>query len=274
MGIAVGLPGLVDYLEGKLLFAPNLGWRDVPIKEILQKHFSETLIIVDNEANMAALGEYFFGSANKVHEVLYLSAGIGLGGGILRKGRLVRGCKGMAGEFGHIIIDPDGYPCSCGNRGCWETLVSQRALYRNVTEMINEGKASIISELAGSDLKQLSVDIIVNAAREGDPVAIEAINRLSEHLAVGLASLINILNPELVVFGGILSLAWDLIKPILDMRLRSMTLLWERQATDVVLAKHKMNACVMGGVATIFQEIFSSLPSKDLRSEELFSNLV
>jgi glucokinase-like ROK family protein len=274
LGLAVGLPGLVDYPEGKLLFAPNLNWRDVPIKNILQDYFKDILIVVDNEANMAALGEYFFGSANKVQEVLYISAGIGLGGGILRQGSLVRGFKGMAGEFGHIIIDPNGIQCSCGNRGCWETLVSQRALFRYVSEMINSGENSSILEKVDNDLSQLTVEMIVNAAHDGDLVALESIRKMAVQLATGVASLINVLNPELVVFGGILSSAWVYIKPVLDERLRSMALLWERQATEVVLAKHQMNACVMGGVATIYQEIFSSLPSKERRLTETIAYTV
>lgn len=255
LGLALGVPGLVDYPEGKLLFAPNLGWHDVPLRQILKNHFYDIHIAVDNEANMAALGEYYFGSAYKVEEVLYLSAGVGLGGGIIRHGRLVRGFMGMAGEVGHIIMDPDGIKCGCGNRGCWETLVSQKALFRYISEAINAGEKSILNKLVNGDLSQLSVDIVVEAATQGDKVALESLTRVAHYLGVGIASLVNVLNPQLVVFGGILSAAWDFIKPVLEEDLRATALLWERQVTDVVLAKHQMDACVMGGVATIYQAI-------------------
>ena len=255
LGLAVGVPGLVDFTVGRLLFAPNLGWRDVPLRKILQSHFENIHITVDNEANMAALGEYYFGSAYKVDDFLYLSSGVGLGGGIVRQGRLFRGVKGMAGEIGHIIMDPDGILCGCGNCGCWETQVSQKALFRYVKEMINTGAESLLNDATDGDLMQLSVDKIVEAAKLGDRVALDALTQVAHHLAIGIASLINVLNPQLVVFGGILSAAWEFIKPVLDQDLQVRSLLWERQKTEVVLAKHQVNACVMGGVATVYQEI-------------------
>jgi len=255
LGLAVGVPGLVDFTKGRLLFAPNLNWRDVPLQEILQNHFRNIHITIDNEANMAALGEYYFGSAYKVDDFLYLSSGVGLGGGIVRQGRLFRGVKGMAGEIGHIIMDPDGILCGCGNRGCWETQASQKALFRYVKEMINAGAESLLKDVSDGDLMQLSVDKIVEAAKLGDRVALDALTQVAHHLAIGIASLINVLNPQLVVFGGILSAAWEFIKPVLDQDLQVRSLLWERQKTEVVLAKHQENACVMGGVATVYQEI-------------------
>ena len=257
LGLAVGVPGLVDYAEGVLLFAPNLNWRNVPIRAYLKNHFTNVPIFIDNEANMATLGEYYFGSAHKAEDALYLSAGVGLGGGILRGGQVLRGVVGMAGEFGHIVMDPDGELCGCGNRGCWETLVSQKALYRYIRESIRSGQISILQEFTHGDLSQLSVDMVVEAAQAQDKVALEALARVAHSLGIGIASLINALNPELVVFGGILSDAWGYIKPIIDADLEANVLLWDRQVTKVVLAKHGMNACVMGAVATVFQSVFS-----------------
>ncbi len=123
LGLAVGVPGLVDYEGGTLLFAPNLKWRDVELKKYLSSVYPVP-IIIDNEANLAAFGEYYFGSAYQYPDVLYLSAGIGLGGGILHGSELLRGVNGMAGELGHITMLPDGELCGCGNKGCWETLVT------------------------------------------------------------------------------------------------------------------------------------------------------
>ena len=271
LGLAVGMPGLVDFAEGTLLFAPNLAWRDVPIKAHLEKHFTDIPIFVDNEANMATLGEYYFGSAHKAEDALYLSAGVGLGGGVLRGGRVLRGVVGMAGEFGHMIMDPDGELCGCGNRGCWETLVSQKALYRYIREALDAGKKSILQDMTNGDLSQLSVDMVVEAADAEDVVAQEALARIAHSLGIGIASLINALNPQLVVFGGILSAAWGFLKPIIDEDLKENVLLWDRQVTKVILAKHGMNACVMGAVATVFQAIFSKPYNNEL---SLQKNLV
>ena len=116
--------------DGHLLFAPNPQWRDVPIRDIVSAAFDGVPVFVDNEANMAALGETLFGAAKGCNEVLYISAGVGVGGAVVRNGQLVRGTTGFASEFGHMTIDPDGVLCNCGNQGCWETLVSQSAVFR------------------------------------------------------------------------------------------------------------------------------------------------
>ena len=268
LGLALGVPGLVDFTEGELLFAPNLGWRNIALRKFLEKYFKNVPIFVDNEANMATLGEHYFGSAHNAVDVLYLSAGVGLGGGILRGDRLLRGVTGMAGEFGHIIMDPGGEPCACGNRGCWETQVSLKALFRYIKQAINAGHTSSLQDMTGGDLEKLDVNMVVEAAKSGDQVAQDALTRVAHYLGVGIASMINALNPQLVVFGGILSAAWSFLKPVLDEDLKAKALLWDRQATKVVLAKHEMNACVMGGVATVYQEIFSQPEHKDQSSSD------
>jgi predicted NBD/HSP70 family sugar kinase len=156
LGVAVGVPGLVDQSTGALLFAPNLGWKDVPVRTILQQTF-DAPVFVDNEANLAALGEHFFGAAQGREEVLYISAGVGLGGGVVHDGQLYRGVTGVAGELGHITMEPDGELCNCGNRGCWETLVSQRALFRRVKRAVDAGHASQLSKAVDGDFSRLTV---------------------------------------------------------------------------------------------------------------------
>ena len=257
LGLAIGLPGLVDDADGSLLFAPNLGWCDLPVKRYLEKYFKGIPVYVGNEANMALLGEFYFGAANKTEDVIYISAGVNLDGSILRNGRIFHGLVGTTGELGHIMIDPNGELCACGNRGCWETLVSQKALYRYIHQAIESGADSTLRECTKGDLSRLSVDMVVAAAKSNDKVATNALTQLAHHLSVGIASLINALNPQLVVFGGILSAAWTYMKPIVDQDLRSNTLLGNRQVTKVVLAKHKKNACVMGAIGTVIQAIFS-----------------
>jgi glucokinase-like ROK family protein len=254
LGLAVGAPGLVDQATGTLLFAPNLGWRDMPLRSTLEAAFDSPLF-VDNEANLAALGEHYFGAAQGYEEVLYISAGVGLGGGIVHNGQICRGVTGVAGELGHMTMDPAGEICNCGNRGCWETLVSQRALFRHIQRAIGEGRASLLSEMAGGDLDRLTVSVVVDAARAGDAVALEALDQIGHHLGIGIASLVNALNPELVVFGGALSLAWDFLLPAVNKELQERALSWNREATRVVLARHGLDACIMGGVALVLSNI-------------------
>jgi glucokinase-like ROK family protein len=256
LGLAIGVPGLVDLETGTLLFAPNLGWENTPLRQIMQETFN-TAIFVDNEANLAALGETYFGAAQGYREVLYVSAGVGLGGGIVHSGQVCRGGTGIAGEVGHITMDPEGELCNGGNRGCWETQVSQRTLFKYVRDRIESGQSSLLSERVSADLNLLTVRLINDAAREGDIVAIQALKTVGSHLGTGIASLINALNPELVVFGGILSLASDTLLPCIQEEVNRRSLKWSAMATKIVTARHGSDACVMGGVAMVYQAILA-----------------
>ncbi|HOW92310.1 MAG TPA: ROK family transcriptional regulator [Anaerolineaceae bacterium] len=256
LGLAIGVPGLVDYDEGKLLFAPNLKWQNVELKKRLSALY-DAPIIIDNEANLAAFGEYFFGSAYQHPDVLYLSAGVGLGGGILHGSELLRGVNGMAGELGHITVLPDGELCGCGNKGCWETLVSLRALYRYIQEQFAIDKTSELWQKTGGNINQLTVEMVITAAQRGDRIAIVALTKVGRYLGIGIASLINSLNPSIVVFGGIMSDAWKFLEPVVLAEIKNRALFWNRENTEIVLAKHGIDACVMGGVATIYQATIS-----------------
>jgi glucokinase-like ROK family protein len=256
LGVAVGVPGLVDRRDGAVLFAPNLKWQNIPLRTTLQESFN-TQIFVNNEANLAALGEYTFGAARAYHEMLYVSAGVGLGGGIIYEGHLFNGGTGFAGEFGHMTMDPDGEYCNCGNRGCWETQASQSALFRYIEQAVRRGRSSTLIDKTNNDLSQLTVSLVVEAAGQDDAVALEALEKVGRYLGIGLASLVNALNPELVVFGGILSLAGNFLLPAIDQELEHRALRWNESAAKVVLSQHGINSCVMGGAATIYHAVLN-----------------
>ena len=258
MGIALGIPGMVDHNTGTLRFAPNLKWRDVPLRQVLEQANFGAPIFIDNEANMAALGEYYFGVAQGHQEVLYLSGNVGLGGGLLREGKLSRGANGVAAEFGHITMDPDGILCNCGNRGCWETLVSQTALFRYIGESLHDGEDSALAAFfSGENTQRLTVPLVVEAAKAGDAVAIHALQRVGHSLGIGIASLLNALNPELVVLGGILSMASEFLLPMVDEEIQKRALYWNRESVRVLPAAHGSDACAKGGIATIYQSVLT-----------------
>ena len=146
LGMGIGLPGVVDSKAGKLIFAPNLDWRDLDIGRLFFNQFNAP-VLVENEANCAALGEYRYGATRGVDNLIYLSAGIGLGGGILIDGEIFHGSQGFAGEIGHMQIQRDGKLCACGKRGCWETYVSPRVLIENVRKSLEQGQASSLTPL-------------------------------------------------------------------------------------------------------------------------------
>ncbi len=256
LGLGLGVPGLVDVSSGTLLFAPNLRWRDVPLRKILQENFSFP-IYVDNEANMATLGESYFGVARGAKSVLYVSAGVGLGGGIVLNSQVLPGAGGFAGEVGHMSMLPDGQLCNCGNRGCWETLASQGSVFRRIKEAVAAGACTALSDYAGGNLDALTIPMVVRAAEAGDAVAIEALQETAVYLGIGLANLINALNPETVVFGGILSLASDFLLPKIKQVIDERALPWSSGATRVLVAAHGFDACVMGGIASVYHRVLS-----------------
>lgn len=256
LGVAVGVPGLVDYSKGTILFAPNLRWHDAPLGNILGQEI-EAPIYVDNEANLAALGEHYFGAARGFDEVLYISAGVGIGGGIIINGGIMRGKTGFAGEFGHMTMIPNGELCACGNIGCWETQASQRTLFNWIKNEVAQGKKSLLLDLTHGDLSALTVERVVEAAGCDDELAKAGLVMIGVNLGIGIASLVNALNPDLVVFGGPISVAWDFLNPVIDEQLRLRALRWHRDATRVVLARHGADACVMGGVAAVYHQILA-----------------
>jgi glucokinase-like ROK family protein len=256
-GIAVGVPGMVDHATGTVLFAPNLKWRNVPLLTLLEEEAFGAPIFVDNEANLAALGEYYFGAAQGYNEILYLSGNIGLGGGFLRNGQLCRGANGVAAEYGHMTIDPQGKLCNCGNYGCWETLVSQNSLYEKIFTGLQNGAASLLAEKIQGRRELLTVEMIVEAARAGDPLAIRSLEEIGRFLGIGIASLLNALNPEIVILGGMLSDASEFLFPVVNAEIQKRTLQWNRETVKVMRAAHGSDACVKGGIATVYQSILT-----------------
>jgi N-acetylglucosamine repressor len=154
-------------------------------------------------------------------------------------------------------MEHEGLLCNCGNHGCWETLVSQWAVFRRARDAIGAGRPSRLSELTHGNLEKLTIPLIVEAAREGDNVACETLTQTGQYLGIGLANLINAFNPEMVVFGGILSLAGDFLLPVMKRVIEERALLWPRRAASIVVAAHGFDACVMGGVATVYQYALS-----------------
>jgi glucokinase len=214
-------------------------------------------VYVDNEANMAALGESYFGAARNAEYVLYVSAGVGLGGGIVLSRRILTGAAGFAGEFGHMTMDPNGPRCNCGNNGCWETFASQWAVFRRIREAVAAGQPSALVEVTQNDLDRLNFSMVAEAASAGDAVACAALDETGRYLGIGLANLINALNPQRVVFGGILSLAHERLLPVINEVICQRALRWSRETTEVVIATHGGDACAMGGIAAVYHQVLS-----------------
>ncbi len=210
-GIGIAAAGIVNSANGKVIFSPNLpGWHDVPLIDAVEQRFGIPACL-GNDANLAALGEWRFGVRKKVANLIHITVGTGIGGGIIADGKLYTGACGAAGEVGHMTIDVNGPRCNCGKIGCWETLASGTALTREATKRITEGESSSIIELVGGDTSKIDARIVGLAAKQGDTLARELVSRLGYYLGVGLANLVNIFNPELISIGGGMAKIGDLL---------------------------------------------------------------
>jgi glucokinase len=210
-GIGIAAAGIIDSESGRVIFSPNLpGWREVPLRDIVRERFNIPACL-GNDATLAALGEWCFGVKKKVNDLIYITVSTGIGGGIICNGRLYTGVSGVAGEVGHMTIDVNGPRCNCGNVGCWETLASGTALAREAVREIKGGAATAITGLVGGDLSRVEAKVVFEAAKQGDRLAAELISRLGYYLGVGLANLVNIFNPELILVGGGVAKMGDLL---------------------------------------------------------------
>ncbi|MBN2305489.1 MAG: ROK family transcriptional regulator [Anaerolineae bacterium] len=254
LGIGLGVPGLVDTQSGTLRYAPILNWHDVSFREVWGQRFGVP-VIIENDGNASALSEHYFGVAKGNNNFIYLSTGIGLSGGLMLNGQLYRGAGGYAGEVGHIIVESGGELCSCGRRGCWETLVGPRAVLRGVTHALNNGAPSLIPKLIGHDLSKLDMKVVVQAANQGDQLALHTLADVALHLGTGIANLINLFNPELVVLGGSLAVAGDYLLPTISNIITSEALSAPTQMVALALSAQGTYACVKGAVALVVDGI-------------------
>lgn len=201
LAIGVVIRGPVRTQEGISVFCPNIGWRNVPLKYIIEEK-NRLPVFVENDTNILAYGEYYYGVAKAASNMILLKVGFGIGGGIMFNGSLYRGIGGIAGEVGHTVIDVNGPLCSCGNNGCMEAMASETALINLVAKAIEQGEHSLLKEIFKGDLAVLEPEDIYRAADLGDSLARTMLGRVTEYLGIGIANLVNIFNPELVVIGG------------------------------------------------------------------------
>jgi glucokinase-like ROK family protein len=258
LGVGIGLPGLVNLLRGELIVAPNMNWRNVPLRLMLNQRF-RLPIYIENEANLAALGEYYFGVARGFDNFIYLSSGIGLGGGILIDGKIFRGRHGYAGEIGHIQRDPQGEKCSCGRIGCWETQVGPRAVLRRVRKELQVHSDQILFDACQGDLSHLTFDMVVNFGLQGDSICRQAIEDVARYVGEGLADLANIFDPDLVVIGGGFIQGKDILQPIIEKTVFSGALQPSADSLRIVFSERGVDACAMGAVAIVLDDILREM---------------
>jgi len=203
IGIGIGVAGQVDPVSGVVHFAMNLGWRDVPIRDVL----SEALrlpVFVTNDVRAATWGEWVHGAGQGCDDLICLFVGTGIGGGVVSGGHLLTGCSNTAGELGHMVVDLHGPLCNCGNRGCMEALAGGWAIARSAREAVenNPSAGSVLLQEAGGNPERISAATVARAVRKGDPLALKLIESATEALVSGAVGLINAFNPCRLILGG------------------------------------------------------------------------
>ncbi len=211
LGMGIAAAGLITPETGVVLTSPNLRtWYNTPLKDIFEEEL-QFPVWVGNDANLAALGEHRFGAGRETNDLVYLTVSTGIGGGVIIGGKLLLGSSGFAAEPGHMTIDINGPRCNCGNVGCLEVMASGTAIARMARERLVQGEASRLRELAGGDPDGVTAELVASAAKSGDPLASEVMHTAAANLGVGVVNLVHIFNPELILIGGGLSKAGEIV---------------------------------------------------------------
>jgi len=258
--VSVGAPGAVDPETGLVYTAPNLGWKDVPLGPKLSGLLGVP-VLVENDVNVGTVGEHALGAGRGAKELVGIFVGTGIGGGIICNGKLYEGCRGAAGEIGHIILDMDGPRCGCGRRGCAEALASRTAMERDVRAAIKNGAKSCILELMRErDKERMTSSIIVRALKKHDRVMRDVLRRAEHYLGILVAAVVNMMDPECVVIGGGVAerLQEEFVGPI--RKTAREYFLCQRDAAKVKIVPAKLgdNAGPLGAIVLARQRLRAS----------------
>jgi glucokinase len=252
-GIGIGCPGPLDRGSGIVLTTPNLGWADFPVRDLIAGPLGLPAVL-DNDANCAAFGEWWLGAGRGSHSLVALTVGTGVGGAIVVNGRVWHGASDAAGEIGHMTINYGGRRCKCGNYGCLEAYASGPNIAARAREGLEAGETSALSGIVDGDLDRLTAAHISEAVLEGDPFATQVLQETARYLGVGLANLINLVNPEIVVvFGGVTSAGEHLLDPLQN-EVRRRAFLPAVSACKIVPAERTDDAGVLGAAGLFLRQ--------------------
>ncbi len=259
IGVGIGAPGPLDREKGLVVVAPNLGWRNFPLRDRIGERLNLPATL-DNDANCATVGEWWQGAAKGASNVIGMTIGTGIGGGLILDGKLFHGASDVAGEIGHTTIDLNGRHCKCGNYGCLEAYASGPAIATRAREvLVREETASLLPSLVGGRLESITAETVYRAAQQGDAVASEIVRDTARYLGTGIANLLNILNVDVVVVAGGVTAAGDaLFLPMLaEVRRRAFRPAVD--ATRIVPGTLPGTAGVVGAVATFKMQHLGTL---------------
>jgi glucokinase len=250
IGIGIGAPGPLDRKKGLVIVAPNLGWKDFPLRDRVSSRLNLPATL-DNDANCATVGEFWLGAARGARNVVGITIGTGIGGGLIFNGELYHGSSDVAGEIGHTTIDVNGRHCKCGNYGCLEAYASGPAIATRAREALaREDNASMLTAIVDGQLDRITAELVYDAAKKGDGVANEIVRDTARYLGAGIATLLNVVNPDVVVVAGGVTRAGEALFAPLRTEVRRRAFKPAVQAARIVPAELPGTAGVIGAVAT------------------------
>jgi len=253
-GVGIGAPGAVDTQEGRVIFAPNLGWENLQLKKSLEKQL-EVPVFVENDCKLHTLGVFEAELKAKPKHLLGIFLGTGIGAGIIIDGKPYTGINGTAGEVGHMVIDINGPECGCGNKGCFEALASRRAIFRNIQAAVKKGQKTLLTEMLGDDLADLRSGDLRKAIRRGDKFVEKIIDQAAEYTGIAVGNLMNIFNPEVIVIGGgvVEQLEHEML-PIIEKVARKNALPGTSKGVQIMATRLGDDAGITGGAVLVMRQ--------------------
>ena len=249
--IGIGIAGDIDFKQGIVRLSPNLPkWNKVQLKRDIEK-LTGKKVFVDNDANTAAIGAYWLDIKAKADNMVCVTLGTGVGGGIIINKKLFRGNSGTAGEIGHITVEPDGRKCNCGNYGCAETYIGVRHIVKETIDLLKTKKSKYIVKLANNDIEQITPKLLSQAAEKGDVVAKKVWNNAGEKLGILLSDIIDFFNPDCIVLCGGISNAGDLIIKPAKEQIKKRAFKTAAKACKIVVSKYTSKLGVVGAAMLV-----------------------
>ena len=258
-GIGIGISVIMDP-DGVVLYWPRLPrWVNVPVKRMIEERY-KTLVVLEDTPRTGALAEYHLGGANESKSFVYIAIGAGTGASFFLNGSLYRGVGGFAGEFGHISVSESGSVCSCGNRGCLETMVSASELIRRARQGLSRGLSNALTRMSEGKAGEITVEMLATAAREGDRFAARLLTDTGMYLGRAIVTLVNLLNPDLVVIGGgVASAAGDLLVPEIQRVVRETAMIHSANQVELRLSRMDEKASALGATLLVAEEALERL---------------
>jgi len=254
-GVGIGAPGAVDSESGKVLFAPNLpGWSDIPLKKELEKEL-KLPVFLENDGNICTLGVHQVELDGKPKHMIGIFIGTGIGAGLILDGKLFSGFNRTAGEVGHMVLEVGGPKCGCGNRGCFEAVAGRQAIYKKIQSLVKDGQKTVLTETLGNDLADLRSGDLRKALRRGDKLVESVIEEAAEYIGIGIANLVNLLSPEVVVLGGgVIDALEDEMMAIIVETAHDYALTGTDKGLEIVPSKLGDDAGIVGGAVLARRE--------------------